>query len=280
MYYLSREKRIQVLSLLLEGNSIRAINRLTGVALDTIQNLLKVAGKVALEYHDQKVRNIHARYIQCDEIWSYIFAKNKTVINKDLNNKYNKNIGDIWVWTCIDADSKLIISYLTGPRSTDYAHKFMNDVAKRLSSKVQLTTDGLLAYIEAVEEAFGGDVDYAQEKEGNIKEIIAGDPDIDHISTSYVERQNLTMRTNMRRFMRRTNGFSKSLQNHIYMVALYFLYYNFIRIHSTLQITPAMAAGLTSSLYGFGWLVDLITAASPKPGKRGHYRPRQSHTAA
>ena len=197
---------------------------------------------------------------------------------------------DVWTWTAIDADSKLIISYLVGGRDGGYAAEFMADVAQRLANRVQLTTDGHKAYPDAIEDTFGSEVDYAQlvkiygpslEREGRYSPAscigaklmpVTGDPDPAHISTSYVERQNLTMRMGMRRFTRLTNGFSKRIQNHIHMVSLYTLHYNFCRVHKTLRVTPAMEAGLDTTLYGMDWIVGLIDERAPKPGPRGPYK--------
>ncbi|MES1255164.1 MAG: IS1 family transposase, partial [Acidobacteriota bacterium] len=226
--------------------------------------------------HDETVRGVKARRVQVDEIWSFTYAKQKNV---KAATAAPEGAGDTWTWTGLDADSKLIVSWLVGARDAAYAHAFVNDLASRLTNRIQLTSDGLKLYLDAVEDAFGGDVDYAQliklygssgENEtryspakciGCIPQEVTGDPDPKHVSTSYVERQNLTMRMHMRRFTRLTNGFSKKLENHMHMVALYTVFYNFTKIHKTLRVTPAMAAGLTDRLWNMADVVALIEAA-------------------
>ena len=222
------------------------------------------------------------------ERWSFVYAKQKNVATaKRLDLAY----GDVWTWTAIDADSKLILSYLVGGRDSDYAIGFMDDLRSRLANRVQLTSDGHKAYLEAVEGAFGGDIDYAMlvklygaapesvkgryspaECIGARKRSVEGDPDPKHISTSYAERHNLTMRMAMRRFTRLTNAFSKKFENHVHMVALYTVWYNFVRIHKSLRVTPAMAAGITDTLRDMEWIVSLIDKRAPKPGPRGSYK--------
>lgn len=264
-----------------------ATSRVTGVAINTIRSLLIRAGKMALAYHDAHVRNVKAKRIQADEIWSFVYAKQKNVSRAKAA---PATAGDVWTWTALDAESKLIVSYLVGGRDGGYAAEFMTDVAERLSHPVQLTTDGHRAYLNAVEDAFGCEVDYAQlvklygkpvegsrryspaECIGTVTKSVTGDPDPEHISTSYVERQNLSMRMGIRRFTRLTNAFSKKVEHHIYMVALYFLHYNFCRIHKTLRMAPAMAAGIDSTLHDVDWIVDLVDAQQPKPGPRGPYK--------
>jgi IS1 family transposase len=240
------------------------------------------------------VRNVRASVIQCDEIWSFTYAKQKNVKTaKDAP----EGAGDTWTWTAIDSESKLIVSYMVGGRDSEYAIEFMDDLRARLSNRVQLTTDGHKAYLEAVEGAFGGDVDYAQlikmygpltgqkghekkyspaECTGTKKRTVEGRPDKALISTSHVERQNLTMRMHMRRFTRLTNGFSKKIENHMHAIALHFMYYNFVRIHQTLKVTPAMAAGLTDRLWDIQDLVALVDANEEAPKKRGPYKKRIS----
>jgi len=276
MNRLSLEKRAQILSMLCEGQSIRGITRIMGVSKNTVSKLLIDAGRACAEYHDKAVRNVKARRVQCDEIWSFTYAKQKNVADAKAA---PDGAGDTWTWTAIDADSKLIVAYLIGGRDAGYASVFMEDVAARLANKVQLTTDGHKAYLEAVEGAFGADVDYAQlvKLYGEVpesmkgryspaectairKRVITGQPDEKYISTSYVERQNLTMRMHIRRFTRLTNGFSKKLENHAYAVALHFMYYNFVRIHSNLRTSPAMAAGITDKLWEIDDIVSLIEA--------------------
>lgn len=239
--------------------------------------------------HDETVRNVKASRIQCDEIWSFCHAKQKNVATAKAA---PEGAGDVWTWTAIDADSKLIVSFFVGDRSGESAMVLMDDLRARLSNRVQLTTDGHKAYLEAVEGAFGGDVDYAQlvkmygESVGpkgryspadctGIKKIkVEGEPDIKHVSTSYVERQNLTMRMSMRRFTRLTNAFSKKLDNHIHALALYFVFYNFTRIHKTLRMSPAMAAGVTNRLWSLADVIAKIDELAPQPTKRGPYKKR------
>jgi len=273
MNKLSLEKRIQIVGLLVEGNSLRAISRLSGASINTVTKLLVDLGTACQKYHDEHVRNIPTKRVQCDEIWSFIYAKDKNLPD-ELRGQYG--LGSIWTWVGMDADSKLVISYLVGNRDADYAQIFMDDVASRLKNRVQLTTDGLKAYLEAVEMSFKGNVDYAQlvklygksiegehryspaECTGTQKNRMRGFPDKKHISTSFVERQNLTMRMNMRRFTRLTNGFSKKIENHAHAIALHFMYYNFVRIHKTLRVTPAMEAGITKKLWSIENLVKLL----------------------
>ena len=277
---------------------MRSVSRITGVSIHTVTNLLVAAGQACAEYHDQTVRDVGSRKIQCDEIWSFCYAKRKNV---GYAKAAPDGAGDVWTWTGIDADSKLIVSWHVSPsRDSDAAIEIMDDLRARLANRVQLTTDGLRSYLEAVEGAFGGDIDYAQlvklygpsaaedarryspvECIGAVKHEITGNPEWDDINTSYVERQNLTMRMGMRRFTRLTNAFSKKLENHCHMLALYFVHYNFCRSHTTLtkraggyKTSPAMAAGLVGELHDMDWLVGLVNAAMPKPGKRGPYRPR------
>ena len=273
MNKLPTHKRVQILNMLVEGSSLRSISRITGVSINTVTKLLVDAGKACAIHHHEHVRNVAARRVQCDEIWSFVYAKQKNVPDaKDAP----AGAGDVWTWTAIDADSKLIISYLLGGRDGGYAAEFMNDVAARLAHRVQLTTDGHRAYLDAIEGAFGADVDYAQliklygaASEGEKRyspadctgirlNTVTGNPDAAHVSTSYVERQNLTMRMSMRRFTRLTNAFSKKVENHYHMLALYFTWYNWVRIHKTLRVTPAMEAGLTDTVLDMDWIVELI----------------------
>jgi len=273
MNKLSREKRVQVIAALVEGSSIRSTVRMTGVAKNTVVKLLAEIGSICAEYQDKTLRNLNCKHIQCDEIWSYCYAKQKNV-PEDKKGQYG--YGDVWTWTALDPDSKLIVSWLVGLRDTRHAIVFMNDLKDRLSNKVQLTTDGLKAYLDAVEESFGCDIDYAMliklyGKEqagpgrysppkcvGARRQSIVGKPVKQNISTSLVERQNLTMRMSMRRFTRLTNGFSKKIQNLEYAVALHFMYYNFCRIHQTLRITPAMAVGVTERLWEIEDIIRLL----------------------
>lgn len=234
------------------------------------------------------MRNVQAKRIQVDEIWSFTYAKQKNVAHSKAA---PNGAGDTWTWTAIDADSKMIVSYFIGGRDGECAMWFVDDLRSRLANRVQLTSDGHKAYLEAVEGAFGGDIDYAilhkvygsspesmkgkyspAECIGTQKHRIEGDPDLKHVSTSYVERSNLTMRMHMRRFTRLTNGFSKKVENHAYAVALHMMYYNFVRLHSKLRTSPAMAAGVTDKLWEIGDIVALVEAADPKPGPRGPYK--------
>lgn len=269
---------------------MRSITRLTGVSINTVTKLLIDAGEACAEYHDKTVRNVQSRRLELDEIWSFTYCKDK---NTEKATKAPEWAGDTWTWTAIDADTKLIVSYSVGGRDSDYAKEFVGDVAERLATRVQLTTDGLKAYLEAVEGAFGADVDYAQlvkmygkspegEKQyspvectGIKKKTITGDPDKNLVSTSYVERHNPTMRMAMRRFTRLTNAFSKRIQNHIHMLSLYFVYYNFCRIHQTLKVTPVMEAGITGGLKGIEFIGELIDARQAPPKKRGPYKKRE-----
>jgi IS1 family transposase len=271
MNRLSTETRAQVVAALVEGNSIRATCRMTGVAKNTVVKLLVELGEVCARYQDRTLRGLTCRRIQCDEIWSFCYAKAKNVPAK---HKGEFGYGDVWTWTAIDADSKLVLSWCIGGRDSYTALAFMQDVARRLTQRVQLTTDGHKAYLDAVERTFGQNIDYAmlqklygsdaeQEKRyspakciGTDIQRIQGRPDPKHISTSYVERQNLTMRMGMRRFTRLTNAFSKKVQNLGHAVALHFMYYNFCRRHQTLGMTPAMAVGLADH----EWSIDEVIA--------------------
>jgi IS1 family transposase len=287
MNKLPSQERARILHLLCEGNSIRSVCRLTGASKITVSKLLIEAGKACMAYHDANVRNVKAKRIQVDEIWSFTYAKQKNVAAAKAA---PDGAGDTWTWTAIDADSKLIVSYFVGGRDGECAMWFMDDLRSRLANRVQLTSDGHRAYLEAIERAFGGDVDYAQlvkiygaspesakgryspaECTGARKERIEGSPDPAQVSTSYVERQNLTMRMHMRRFTRLTNGFSKKVENHAFAVALHMMYYNFVRIHSKLRMTPAMAAGVSNKLWEVSDIVALVEAAETPAQKRGPY---------
>ena len=262
MNRLSREKQAQIVAALVEGNSIRATARMAGVSKDTVMKLQVEAGYACAEYMDKAFQNLTCKRIQCDEIWAFCYAKEKNV---PAEKKGQFGYGDIWTWAAIDADTKLIPSFTIGNRSAASARQLIEDLAGRLKNRIQLTTDGHRAYLDAVEGAFGSEIDYAmlskiyessQEETryspakcvGIEERVIMGDPDPDHISTSYVERQNLSMRMGIRRFTRLTNGFSKKIENHATSVALYLMHYNFCRVHQTLRVTPAMEAGVTTSL--------------------------------
>jgi len=287
MNRLSTEDRARILHLLCEGMSIRAVTRLTGASKNTVTKLLIDAGKACAAYHDANVRAVPAKRVQVNEIWSFTYAKQRNVPTAKAA---PEAAGDTWTWTAIDADSRLIVSYLVGGRDAEYAMWFMDDLASRLANRVQLTSDGHKAYLEAVEGAFGCDVDYAQlvkmygptitapgryspaECTGAKKVRVTGSPDPQEVSTSYVERQNLTTRMHMRRFTRLTNAFSKKVENHAHAVALHMMYYNFVRIHKTLRITPAMAASVSDRLWEIGDIAALVDAADAKPTKRGSYK--------
>jgi len=256
-------RRAALLGMLVEGTSLRATSRLGDVSINTVTKLLVDLGFACAEYHHKQVRNVRVRRLQCDEIWSFVSAKARNVRPE----RKAAGWGDIWTWVAIDADSKLCVSYLVGGRDGWWAREFMKDCAKRVTGRIQITTDGHRVYMDAVEDAFGADVDYAQLQKiyGAVEEndtryspaqcigcdlkVVSGDPDPKHVSTSFVERQNLTMRMGMRRFTRLTNAFSKKAENHAAMVAIHFMYYNFGRIHKTLRVTPAMAAGLTDHVW-------------------------------
>ena len=274
---------------------MRSISRVTDVSINTVSKLLVDAGQACAAYHDETVRDVKTRRVQCDEIWSFCYAKEKNVVRAK---RAPQGAGDVWTWTGIDSDSKMILAYEIGDRSAMTAIDFMDDLRSRLADRVQLTTDGHSAYLEAVEGSFGGDVDFAQliklygpppgmsaqerrysapECIGIKTRIIEGNPDRKHISTSYVERQNLTMRMGMRRFTRLTNAFSKKLENHLHMLSLYFVHYNFIRVHKTLRMTPAMATGVTDTLHDMEWLVGLIDARAKKPNHPKTYRKKISN---
>jgi IS1 family transposase len=278
MNSLSTAERTQVVKALVEGNSIRATCRITGRSKGAVLKLLAELGEVCAEYHDRAVRNLRVRRMQCDEIWSFVGSKAK---NTSMEKKA-EGWGDTWTWTAIDADTKLCISYLVGGRDAGWAREFMQDCADRIKNRVQITTDGHKAYLEAVEDAFGADIDYAQLQKiygapsqedqrkysparciGCELKVVSGDPDPKHVSTSYVERQNLSMRMGMRRFTRLTNGFSKKAENHCHAIALYFLYYNFGRVHQTLRVTPAMEAGLSDHVWTVEEICNLINSKKP-----------------
>ena len=274
MNRLSTAKRAAVVAALVEGCSIRATVRMTGVAKNTVTKLLIELGAACTKYQDETLRNLPCRRLQCDEIWSFVYAKAKNV---ERAKSAPEVAGDVWTWTAIDADTKLVPSWLIGTRDAGSAYTFMMDLASRLRWRVQLTTDGLTSYLSAVEDAFGGQIDYAtlQKIYGSDPEAekryspakclgcdvktVTGEPEPKHISTSYVERQNLTMRMSMRRFTRLTNGFSKKVKNHAAAVALYFMYYNFARIHSSLRTTPAQAAGVTEKLWEIEDILGLLS---------------------
>lgn len=279
MNKLNREARAHILHLLCEGQSIRAVTRLTGASKNTVTKLVVDAGHACTEYQDRVLRNLTSKRIQVDEIWNFIYAKNDNVAEAKAA---PKEAGDVWTWTAIDADTKLLVSWLVADRTTDSAMTFIDDLKQRLANRVQLTSDGHRPYLTAVDTVFGDDVDYAMlqkiygaepggEKRyspakciGAVKREITGNPDPKHISTSYAERQNLTMRMHMRRFTRLTNAFSKKIENHACAVALHSMYYNFVRLHQTLKVSPAMAAGVTDRLWEMVDVIDVLDAFEAK----------------
>ena len=273
MNKLDTSRQVQVVKCLCEGMSIRGTVRLTGVAKNTVANLLRDMGCACAAFHDYKVKNLRVRRLQCDEIWSFVGSKAKNTSAE----KKAEGWGDVWTWTAIDADTKLCVTFLVGGRDTGWATDFMVDCASRIVNRPQITTDAHKPYLKAVEEAFGGDADYAQLHKiygasssedqrryspatciGCDMKTVSGIPDPAHVSTSYVERQNLTMRMSMRRFTRLTNGFSKKVENHGHAVALYFMFYNFCRVHQTLKTTPAIAAGIADHVWSVEELVGLL----------------------
>ncbi|WP_024338671.1 DDE-type integrase/transposase/recombinase [Bradyrhizobium japonicum] len=289
MNKLPTEKRAQILQMLCEGSSMRSISRVTDVSLNTVTKLLVDAGSACAAFHDATVRNVKSERIQCDEIWSFAYAKAKNVASAKAA---PIGSGDVWTWTAIDADSKLILTWLVGDRDASAANAFIADLKPRLANRIQLTTDGHKAYLHAVSQEFGPDgVDYGMLVKlygsdpqpqrryspakliGIEKDLILGSPDIAHVSTSFVERQNLTMRMSMRRFTRLTNAFSKKVENHYHALSLYFVWYNFVRSHKALKgSTPAMAAGLVSSPLEMSDIVTLIDRREGPPKKRGPYK--------
>ncbi len=285
-------KRVQILSMLCEGSSMRSISRICDVSINTVAKLLTQAGDACAIHHFNTVVGVKAKRVQCDEIWSFCYAKEKNVATAK---KAPDSAGSVWTWTALDSDSKLIISYFVGNRDAECANFFMDDLRFRCEGRMQLTTDGHRAYLDAVAGAFGGEgVDYAMlvklygepadrgasaekryspaECTGAKKVPISGNPDKAHVSTSHVERQNLSMRMHMRRFTRLTNAFSKKIDSHIHALSLYFVFYNFVRIHKTLKVTPAMAAGLTDKLWSMEDIAALIDANEAPAKKRGPYK--------
>jgi IS1 family transposase len=276
MNKLTAQDRAKIIHLLCDGMSIRAVTRLTDAAKATVSKLVVDAGQAAAWYQDRVFHNLACKRVQVDEVWNFVYAKQKNVPTAKAA---PEGAGDVWTWTAIDAQTKLIPSWFVGGRDSDSAIIFMDDLASRLSNRVQLTSDGHKAYLEAVEGAFGADIDYAMlvklygttsesakgryspaECTGARKMPIEGNPDPKHISTSYSERSNLTIRMHTRRFTRLTNAFSKKVENHAHAVALHLMYYNFVRIHKTLKTTPAMAAGVTDRLWEVADMVDVLEA--------------------
>lgn len=293
MNKLTIKERAKILSCLVEGNSIRSTVRIAGASKNTVIKLLADVGQACSEYQDKTLHNLTCTKIQCDEIWSFCHSKQKNVPEEKQG---RLGYGDVYTWTAICADTKLVMSFLVGKRDAGYAHAFIADLESRLKNRVQLTTDGHKAYLEAVESSFGNKIDYAMlvklygipdsKKDerrysaakftGAIKTPVSGSPDVTHISTSYVERQNLTMRMSMRRFTRLTNGFSKKLENLEYAVALHFMYYNFARIHKTLRVTPAMEAGISDHVWSLEEIAALADIGQVSK-KRGAYKKKISN---
>jgi len=287
MNRLGLKKRAHILSLLVEGMSLRAVSRVADCSINTVTKLLVDVGIACAEYQDKTLRKLPCKRIQCDEIWSFVGAKQKNV---PIDRKDDDDIGDVWTWTALCADSKLIASWAVGSRDGLAAAQFITDLRDRLANRVQLTTDGHRAYLKPVEDAFGANIDYAMliklygeapegqrrysppEVIGTEIHVVQGKPDKAHVSTSYVERQNLTMRMSMRRFTRLTNAFSKKIENHAHAVALHFMHYNFGRIHKSLRVTPAMEAGIADHV----WSLEEIAALVPEPlsRPRGPYKNR------
>ena len=291
MNRLSTEKRTVILNMLVEGSSMRSISRVTGVSINTVSKLLVAAGEVCSQYHDQKVRNVTAGNVQADEVWSFTYSKEK---NAPRAKGVIDHAGDVWLWKALDRDSKLIVSWHVGGRTVEDALEFTDDLQARITNRVQLTTDGLGAYKVAVDESFGGQIDYAQvikvygpdlevpktqrrysapQCVRVTKQAIQGNPDMDRASTSHVERANLTTRMSVRRYTRLTNAFSKKLANHKAAVSLYFHFYNFARPHSSLGgKTPAQAAGLARYKKDMASVVKMIDDAAPAPKRPKTYK--------
>ena len=279
MNKLSPERQAEVLKVLCEGNSIRSTARITGTAINSVVTILKKAGKVCLEYQDKCLRNLATQRIECDEIWSFCYAKQR---NLPPEKQGRLGYGDIWTFVALDADTKLAVSWLVGLREPWYAYEFLKDVKKRVRSRIQLSTDGHHMYFQAAEDTFGTDIDFAMiikyynsthDEQGRYSpphcthvktKWVQGSPDMSKVSTSYVERQNLTMRMNMRRLTRLTNAFSKKLENHMAALALYFMHYNFVKTHKTLANpyprTPAMAAGISKDIWTFREIIALLSS--------------------
>lgn len=289
MNKLPTAKRVQILQMLCEGSSMRAVSRVCDVSINPVSKLLVEAGKFCFHFHDQRVRGIKSERVQVDEIWSFNYVKAANLQNAKAA---PIGAGDVWTWTALDADSKMIVSWMVGERDANWAEAFIDDLSYRVAGRIQLTSDGLQAYVLPVRRAFMDDVDYAQlvkiygePKDGRVassecigarKQPVFGNPDPKHISTSYVERSNLSMRMHMKRFARLTNAHSKKLANHRHAISLYFTFYNWTRIHKTLRTTPAMAAGIADRVWTMEEIIVLMDEAAPKPGRPKTYRKKPS----
>lgn len=285
------DKRVQILNMLVEGVSMRAISRMVGCSINTVSKLLEDAGETCLDLHDQLVTHVKAKHVQCDEIWSFCYAKQKNVAAAKAA---PAEAGDVWTWTALDSETKLMISYAVGGRTPQMAHAIMTDLARRVVDRIQLTTDGLAMYRQAVDVAFDSDVDYAMlvktygeppatgpERKysppvcmGAHKVPLLGDPEERKISTSHVERSNLSIRMGNRRFTRLTNAHSKKYANHVYALSLFFMHYNFVRVHKTLRMSPAMAAGVVDTLWSMEDIAQRIDVRVNQPKLRGPYKKR------
>ncbi len=294
MNKLSTAKRTQVLHLLVEGNSMQATSRIADVACNSVVKLLAEAGEACSEYQDRAFRNLRCRKLQLDEIWSFIHCKQRNV---ESAKAAPPEAGDIWTWMAIDADTKLVPSWFVGSRGGDDAKTFVDDLASRLANRVQLTTDGHKAYLDAIEDAFGNDIDYAMliktygetphpagryspgQVVGSEPRRVTGRPDPKHIGTSYVETQSLTIRMSNRKFTRLTNAFSRKAENHAHSIALHYMHYNFVRIHKTLRCSPAMAAGVSSKLWNMADIIAMMDARADAPKPRGPYMTKAKRAA-
>jgi IS1 family transposase len=285
------EKRTQIINLLVEGMSMRATSRIADVSINTVTKLLIDTGAACAVFQDKALRKLNCKRVQCDEIWSFVGSKEKNV-PEELKGVFG--YGDVYTWTAIDAETKLVPCWHVGTRGAESAHHFITDLSERLAHRVQLTTDGHKAYLEAVSDAFNGHIDFAQlvklygdtpareasrkyspsSYTGSRVDVVTGYPDAEHVSTSYVERQNLTMRMHMRRFTRLTNAFSKKVENHMHAVSLHFMFYNFARVHKTLRVTPAMEAGIADHVWTIEEICNLV--AAPEAKKRGAYKKREA----
>jgi IS1 family transposase len=286
-------KRVQILNMMVEGSSMRSISRVADVSYNAVDKMLRDAGEACLDMHDELVRGVQSKAVQADEIWSFVQHKEK---NRATAKTASAETGDCWTWTAIDADSKLMISYLVGKRSRTSGEAFMRDLASRVAERIQLTTDGFGVYLKAIEKAFGGEVDHAMltkiyanvapmkgetryspmECVGTKTDVCCGNPDVAKINTSYVERANLTIRMGNRRFTRLTNAHSKKYANHLYALAIFFMHYNFCRIHKSLRVTPAMAAGIADHVWSLEEIIERMDAMQPEPAPRGPYKKRKA----